>query len=83
MKCVRKGSFQAGQRIAGVGKLSWRTSESPFFSVKTDLETAFLSEMWNVDIHIAVRICEERHVTVEGSENSSVTFDRVDDPLPG
>ena len=39
-----------------------------------------LLEAWNADLHKALRICEERHVTVEGSEGSYVSVDRVDDP---
>ena len=37
---------------------------------------------WNVGIYEALRICEERHVTVEGWEGSYVSCDRVDDPWP-
>ena len=39
-------------------------------------------DTWNADIHKAVCIVEERHVTVERSESSYVSFDRVDDTWP-
>ena len=38
----------------------------------------FGSPSWHSGMQM--RICEERHVTVEGSESSYVSFDRVDDP---
>ena len=33
-----------------------------------------------MDVHKAVKVCEERHVTVEGSESLYISFDTVDDP---
>ena len=86
------GVKNAGQRMAGLGKVAWRKTErEPFLSARKGLDAAFnrkselresLLEAWNVDTHKALRICEERHVTVEGSEGSYVSFDRVDDPWP-
>ena len=59
-----------------------------FDRVKRGLEAALnkvgtagvSTEACNVDIPTALRICEERRVTVEGPERSYVSFDRVDDP---
>ena len=90
--CRKIGVKNAGRRMAGLGKVAWRKTErEPFLSTRKGLNAAFnrkselresLLEAWNVDIHKALRICEERHVTVEGSEGSYVSFDRVDDPWP-
>ena len=84
------GVKKAGHRIAGLGKLAWRKSaKETFFSPKMDLQAAFnkrsdlreaLSEVWIVAVHKAIKkVCEERHVTVEGSKSSYISCDRVGD----
>ena len=64
-------------------------TRNPSFRPKRDLQADFdkrrelreaLLEVRNVDLHKAVKVCEERHVTVEWSESSYNSFDRVDDP---
>ena len=83
---------KAGRIIAGLGKEAWRKREKElFFSAKRGQEAAFnrrsalresLLEAWNVDMHKSLRIGEQRHVTLEGSEDSYVSFDKVDDLWP-
>ena len=36
-----------------------------------------------MDTHKALRICEDLQFHVETSETSHVSFERVEDPLPG
>ena len=86
------GVKNAGQRMAGLGKVAWRKRRGNLSyqqgrdwtlpSTESRNCGSLSLEAWNVDIHKALRICEERHVTVEGSEGSYVSFDRVDDPWP-
>ena len=88
--CWKVRVKKAGQRIAGLGRVAWRkTEKEPFSSAKKGLGIAVnrrsalresLSEAWNVDTHKALRICEEQHVTVEGSEGSYVSLGRVNGP---
>ena len=81
--CRKMRVKKVGQRIVGLGKVAWRkTEKEPFFSSKSCMQqkvgTVGVSD---VDIHKALRFfCEERHATVEGSEVSYGSFDRVDDP---
>ena len=84
---IAEEKWSGMHRIADLGKLAWRRSDKePFFSPKTDLQVSFnkrseLREaLWNVDNHKAMKVCEERHTTVEGSESTHISFDRVDDP---
>ena len=78
------GVKKAGQRVPGSGKVAWRKTVK---SAKEEQERALdrrsalrgsLLSIWNVDIHQALRMCEDRQVEVEASEASYVSWDRVD-----
>ena len=71
--CRKIGVKKAGQRLAALGKVAWHKTEMDNMS---DLRESLLA-IWIVDIHKALRICEERHVAVEGSESSYISCDRV------
>ena len=58
--------------------LDVKVHKEPFSSAKRDLQAAFNKrsevreahlQVWNVDIHKAMKACEKRHVTVEGSRD--------------
>ena len=68
-----------------VARLSW---EEPLFSAKVEVERASnrrlalreaLLSMWKVDIHQALRMCQDRQVEVNASGASYVSLDSIDD----
>ena len=85
--CKKIGVKNAGQRVAGLGKLSLRrTFKVVFFSAKKEQDTAFnrtggrhcvnLSwQVWNVDTHT-------KHSECAKIGKSKVSFDRLNDPWP-
>ena len=87
------GVKKAGRRIAGSGKLALgKSDKEPLSSPNRDIPAAFnerselreaLLDIWNVDILKAMKVCEERHVTVEGPESSCISFDRMNELWSG
>ena len=72
--------------------MAWRkTSKEPFISAivererdinsKSALRECVLS-MWRVDIHQALRMCQDRHIEVNAFKASYVSVDMDYDPWP-
>ena len=59
------------------GEVTWKGLEAAF-NRRSELRESPLD--WSVDIHKTLRIYQERRGTIEGSDGSWVSFDRVDDP---
>ena len=81
------GAEKACQKVAGSGKLAWRTPlREDFFSAKEEQVQAgdrraalreTLWSIWRVDTRHASRMCEDRLVQVDASEVPCVSRDRL------
>ena len=82
--CKDTGVKNAGQKVAGVGKVAWRNMHKEVFLSAKDEQVVFgrrsalrqsLLSPWQVDINQAFRVCEDRQTQIDASETSYVCFD--------
>ena len=82
--CKQIGVKDAGQKVAGQGKVAWRKNATkPFFFAENKQVQVFgrrsalresLLSLWQVDINLALWVCEDRQTQVDASETSYVFF---------